>query len=167
MKNSAPRSGRERTVVENVPKQAGRSKTKGMSSRLVGELSGQAGQRDARRLLGLLVTYSWQSEGQLFPIRAGKNFIGRGEISSEAEHRPCDIQIPQDERLSGEHALILCRQGRYEIIDQTSSNGTFVNGQLLTTNRASELSNYTTILTGKTLWTFISIDPPSNPGEVE
>src|SRR5262249_46110925 len=60
-----------------------------------------------RRIAGTLITYTWRAEGQLFVIREGKNFIGRGDISSEAVPRPCDIQIPQDLRLSGEHALIL------------------------------------------------------------
>ena len=78
-----------------------------------------------RRIVGALITYTWLPEGHLFPVREGKTFIGSGDVSSEAIHRSCDVQIPQDRRMSGEHALILCRHGTYEVIDQTSSNGTF------------------------------------------
>jgi TIR domain/FHA domain len=113
-----------------------------------------ARRRKTRRIAGVLVTYSWHGEGEIFPIREGKNFIGRGDISSEAEHRPCDVCIPQDNQMSAEHALILIRQGNYEILDQ-SSNGTFLNGQMLKANQGTDLPNYAEIKTGSTLWTFV------------
>jgi pSer/pThr/pTyr-binding forkhead associated (FHA) protein len=111
-----------------------------------------------------LVTYTWRGEGELFPIREGKNFIGSGDVSSEAYHRSCDVLVPQDNTMSAEHALILCRQGNYEIIDQISSNGTFLGGQMLRANQGTDLPNYAEIKTGSTLWTFIKVNPP--PGEV-
>jgi len=107
-----------------------------------------------------LVTYTWHPEGQLFPVREGKTFIGSGDISSEAFHRSCDVQIPEDRRMSGEHALILCRHGAYEIIDQTSSNGTFLNDRMLRANASTEIPHYAKIQTGFTVWTFIHIEAP-------
>ena len=118
------------------------------------------GTTDTRQITGALITYSWRPEGQLFPIRAGKNFVGRGEISSESAHRNCDVLVSQDEQMSGEHALILCQQGNYQIIDQMSSNGTFLNGQLLMANQTTALDNYATVQTGKTTWTFIKMSAP-------
>ena len=118
------------------------------------------GTSDTRQITGALITYSWRPEGQLFPIRAGKNYIGRGEISSEVARRSCDILVSQDGQMSGEHTLILCQQGNYQIIDQMSSNGTFLNGQLLMANQTTALDNYATIQTGKTTWTFIRVDAP-------
>ena len=47
--------------------------------------------------------------GRDLPVREGKNFIGSGDVSSESAHRVCDIHIPHDNMMSGEHALILCR----------------------------------------------------------
>jgi pSer/pThr/pTyr-binding forkhead associated (FHA) protein len=110
--------------------------------------------------MGALVSYTWHPEGELFPVREGKTFIGSGDISSEAFHRSCDVQIPEDRRMSGEHALILCRHGAYEIIDQASSNGTFLNGKMLKANDSTEIPNYATIQTGFTVWTFIHIEAP-------
>ena len=120
---------------------------------------GHVGAGETRRITGVLVTYTWRSEGEIFPIREGKNFIGSGDISSEAEHRECDIHIPQDNTMSAEHALILCRQGNYEILDQISSNGTFLGEQMLKANLGTDLPNYAEIKTGSTLWTFIWIKP--------
>jgi pSer/pThr/pTyr-binding forkhead associated (FHA) protein len=62
--------------------------------------------------------------------------------------------------MSSEHALILCRHGTYEIIDQASSNGTFLNGKILRANNSTEIPNYGKIETGSTLWTFIQIEAP-------
>ncbi|MDH3446448.1 MAG: FHA domain-containing protein, partial [Deltaproteobacteria bacterium] len=122
---------------------------------------GHVGAGDTRRITGILVTYTWLGQGEIFPIREGKNFVGSGEISSEAEHRDCDVCVPQDNTMSSEHALVLCRHGNYEIIDQISSNGTFLNGQMLKANQGTDLPNYAEIKTGSTLWTFIKIAAPA------
>jgi hypothetical protein len=135
-----------------------------MSPAVEPQASGYVGEGDARRILGALVTYTWHPEGQLFPVREGKTFIGSGDISSEAFHRSCDVQIPEDRKMSGEHALILCRHGAYEIIDQTSSNGTFLNGRMLRANESTEIPNYANIQTGVTVWTFIHLEAPLETG---
>jgi len=123
---------------------------------------GHVGAGETRRITGVLVSYTWRPEGEVFPIREGKNFVGSGDVSSEAHHRECDICVPQDNTMSAEHALILCRQGNYEILDQISSNGTFLNGQMLKANQGTDLPNYAEIKTGSTLWTFIKVKPPGN-----
>jgi hypothetical protein len=112
---------------------------------------------ETRRITGVLITYSWRPEGEIFPVREGKNFIGSGDVSSESAHRACDIQIPHDNMMSGEHSLILCRGGNYEILDQISSNGTFLGGQMLKANQGTDLPNYAEIKTGATSWTFIRV----------
>ncbi|MGH8538765.1 MAG: FHA domain-containing protein, partial [Gammaproteobacteria bacterium] len=137
----------------------GRRETKAMPSGLSSGTGGQAGAEDTRRILGVLVTYTWRPEGQLFTVREGKNFIGAGDISSETSHRRCEILIETDSMLSSEHALILCRHGRYDIIDQKSSNGTFLDGDLVPI-AGTTLRNYAEIRTGSTAWTFVMIAPP-------
>jgi len=124
--------------------------------------AGHLGSGDTRRLTGILVTYTWRPEGEFFPIREGKTFIGSGDVSSEAFPRRCDVCVPHDDSMSSEHALILCRQGNYEILDQISSNGTFLAGQMLKANQGTDLPNYSEIKTGSTLWTFIMVKPPAN-----
>ena len=148
---------RQRTRVDSatpIPSQANRV-TRTMSTP---PNQGSYVADDTRRIVGVLVTYTWRREGELFPVRAGKNFVGRGQVSSEPHLRDCDIQVPQDGEMSEEHALILCRQGGYEILDQATSNGTFLNGQALKANLGTDLPNYATIKTGATLWTFIRIE---------
>lgn len=140
----------------------GRRETKAMPSGLSSGTGGQAGAEDTRRILGVLVTYTWRPEGQLFTVREGKNFIGAGDISSETSHRRCEILIETDSMLSSEHALILCRHGRYDLIDQKSSNGTFLDGDLVPI-AGTTLRNYAEIRTGSTVWTFVMIAPPETP----
>ena len=129
------------------------------------EESHMAGKGDSRQMVGLLVTYSMNPSGELYPVREGKNFIGSGKISSDASHRDCDVLVSQDERISGEHALILCRHGVYEIIDQTSSNGTFLDNAMLPANQSRELKNYAEIRAGSTVFTFIKITAPEGTSQ--
>jgi len=166
MKNAAPRSGRERTVVR-VPPAAERQETKVMPPEMAPRSGERPGEDNPRRIVGAVITYTWRPQGQLFPIYEGKNFIGRAEISDEEPPRDCDIQIPQDLKMSAEHALILYRQGSYEIIDQETTNGTLVNGKLLKSNQGEELRNYDKIRTGATEWTFITIEASVKRGEEE
>ena len=147
-----------------APQRGQRRETRVMTPAVEPYASGYVGEGETRRILGILVTYDpWFPAGKIFPVREGKTFIGSGDISSEAFHRSCDVQIPEDRRMSAEHALILCRQGTYEIIDQMSSNGTFLDGRMLRANESTEIPNYAKIQTGATVWTFIQIAPPREP----
>ena len=119
---------------------------------------GHVGEGETRRIVGVLISYTWKPEGDLYAVREGRNYIGRDKISSDPYHRYCDVMIPDDDRMSGTHALILCRHGNYEIIDQEASNGTFLNSEMLMANTSTKLTNYAEIKTGNTLWTFIKIE---------
>jgi len=152
----------------DIPPQPVRAKTRigvrpsGQDQREKDDRSSGVGD-DTRCIVGVVITYTWRPQGQLFPIYEGKNFIGRAEISDEEPPRDCDIQIPQDTQMSAEHALILYRQGSCEIIDQETTNGTLVNGKLLKSNQGEELHGYDKIRTGATEWTFITIEPSARP----
>ena len=141
-----------------APPKADRRETKTMEPRASFGPGGHVGEGETRRIVGVLISYTWRPEGDLYPIREGRNYIGRGKISSDAYHRNCDVMIPEDDRMSGTHALILCRHGNYEIIDQEASNGTFLNGEMLMANTSTKLTNYAEVKTGHTLWTFIKIE---------
>src|SRR5271168_1862013 len=71
-------------------------------------------ERDVRRITGVLVTFSWRKEGDLFALYEGKNLIGSGA----AADRRCDVLVTKDQTVSREHALIRCLGGEYEIFDQ-------------------------------------------------
>jgi hypothetical protein len=161
--NSNPSSGRQ-TRVGRVPSEGSSRRTKEMpSGGGAPQGGGYAGRGESRRIVGVLITYTWRPEGQLFPIREGKNFIGSGRVSSDTSHHECEIQIPIDDRMSSEHALILCRQDRqgtlrYDLYDQKSSNGTFLNEEMLLSPVPME--DQALIKTGDTLWQFFKIKPP-------
>jgi hypothetical protein len=105
-----------------------------------------------RKIVGILVTYSWTDAGQIFPILEGRNRIGR-------DPSQCDIAIPQDDTLSAINSHIVFRRN-FTIGDEVSMCGTDVDGDPIETPFVP-LRNYARIRTGSTLWTFISIEPPA------
>jgi hypothetical protein len=76
--------------------------------------------RSDRRLVGWLVSYSFDPMGADNRLYEGKNTIGR-EVD-------CNITI-NDQMMSGHHATLLFRDGQYALRDEMSSHGTFVNGE--------------------------------------
>lgn len=76
--------------------------------------------RNRRKLVGWLVSYTLDDMGMDFKLYEGRNIIGRNS--------DCQITIA-DKTVSGTHALILYRAGKYSISDQQSSQGTFVNDE--------------------------------------
>jgi len=107
-----------------------------------------------RRIVGVLVTYSWKNEGQLFPLCEGRNIVGRDATES-------DIAIPQDPALSAKNTYIVYRKN-FMIADAMSMGGTDMDGEPV--EEQKRLRNYSTIRTGSTYWTFISFDP--DPQEI-
>lgn len=106
---------------------------------------------DQRKIVGILITYTWRPEGQIFPVREGRNWIGR-------DPNQADIAIEQDETLSSVNSTIAFRT-KFMIGDKDSMGGTYVNGKAVE-ELSHPLPNYAKIRTGSTTWTFIAIDPP-------
>jgi hypothetical protein len=120
-----------------------------------------------RKITGVLVTFSWERQGLLFELYEGRNVIGTGTVESEGG-RPCDIQIKDDATMSNEHAVILCRAGRYELFDSRSTNGTYADDQFVE-SAGVMLSDGARIKTGATVWLFRKIesdDTPARQGHV-
>jgi hypothetical protein len=105
--------------------------------------------RSIERLAGLLVTYTWDPDGQIYPLRTGLNRIGTAP--------ECEIWVPQDGALSFIHAVIRVRS-KFLINDLDSANGTLVNDTPIDETYL-RLENYARITTGRTVWTFIKIEP--------
>lgn len=101
-----------------------------------------------RKLVGFLVTYNRDPMGKAFNIYEGRNYIGRDAS--------CDISIPDDNQMSGKHMSILYRavDNKFKFRDEQSSNGTFVNKELLDDGT---LENYDIIRVGSTLFVFVAI----------
>jgi len=104
-----------------------------------------------RRVVGVLVTYTWRTEGEVFPIREGRNVVG----SSTA----CEIHIATDSQMSGRHACIVYRSGSFWIADELSMNGTFVDGKPV--EETQRLPHSAVLRTGGTVWRFMALEPPS------
>jgi hypothetical protein len=74
---------------------------------------------ETRRLVAVLAAPDLQPGGAVFAVRAGKNTLGASRAS--------DICLAQDRQVSGEHAVLLYRGGRFLLADRMSTNGTLVN----------------------------------------
>lgn len=115
-----------------------------------GAAGAQAGASgDSRRLVGFLVTYNRNPMGKAYNIYEGRNYIGR-------DASKCGIAVPDDDQMSGTHMSILFRSvdSKFKFRDEQSSNGTFVNKELLD---EGELKNYDIIRVGSTLFIFMAI----------
>lgn len=140
-------------VASNVQQQiqdGGQSTTaKTTIRRPAGTMGGVAKPGDnGRKLVGFLVTYNRTPMGKAFNIYEGRNYVGRDAS--------CDISIPDDNQMSGKHMLIryLSGNNKFSFKDEMSSNGTYVNKELLD---EGELQNYDIIRIGSTLFIFIAI----------
>jgi len=111
-----------------------------------------------RRLTGIVVTFSWTALGTLFELHEGRNYVGSGTVSVEG-NRPSDVMVPEDDKLSNAHFLILCQREKYRISDCNSTNGTYVNGEQIDT-LGIDLPDDAQIQAGATLFTFRKIRPP-------
>jgi len=120
---------------------------------IVGDEENETGEREqativARRtLVGWLVTYSHDKEGNDYRIFEGKNVIGRD--------LDCDIAVANDKSVSGKHAVITYRNKQYVILD-TSANGTFVNYVDIGIGDKAELKDGDIIKVGGTEFLFRS-----------
>jgi hypothetical protein len=105
-----------------------------------------------RRIVGVLITYSWNPQGQMFPVLEGRNLIGKDPAQ-------CNICIRQDATLSDVNSSIAYRS-QFVIRDKDSMSGTFVDGAYVEAEPVP-LRNYAKIRTGSTNWTFVAIQPPA------
>ena len=111
-----------------------------------GQASG--GSAPSRKLVGFLITYNRDPNGKAYNIYEGRNYIGRDAS--------CDISVPDDDQMSGRHLSILYRgvDDKFKFRDEQSSNGTFINKELID---SGELENYDIIRAGSTIFIFLAI----------
>ena len=103
---------------------------------------------ERKKLTGFLVTYSLSPNGDFFPLYEGKNVIGRAAS--------CNVHIKGDSAISEKHFSILYRavDRKFKFKDEQSSNGTFINGELID---EGELKNLDKIDIGSTRLLFMVI----------
>jgi FHA domain len=113
---------------------------------------------DNRRIVGVLVSYTWEQGGRVFEVREGRTHIGAGEI--KGEDRLTDVSCPQDDMLSDDHAMILVQggqDGEFYISDLSSMNGTVLNGKRLRPEIPEPLPSPAEIKVGETVFTFVRL----------
>jgi hypothetical protein len=88
-----------------------------------------------RTLVGFLVSYENVDVGQYWPLHQGRNVLGRQGAATGL-----DIEVAHP-TTSSLHAILLAaaRPGRVVVEDASSTNGTFVNDNMLTPGQRWEL----------------------------
>ncbi len=104
-----------------------------------------------RRLLAVLAAPDCGPGGTVFPVRGGKNVIGTDRAS--------DIALSGDSEVSGEHAVILHRNGAFHLADRLSTNGTWLNGREVPANGTVPLRDRDRLRCGRTELVFLVIEP--------
>ena len=82
--------------------------------------------RPTRKLVGWLVSYTLDEMGLDYRLFEGKNVIG--------SNVDCEVSVIQDKSVSGKHATILYRNNKFLLRDEFSTNGTFLNGEIVEEN---------------------------------
>ena len=85
-----------------------------------------------RKLRGWLVSFDIEEFGVDFKIIEGRNTIGKAGSN--------DIRI-QDNLISSLQGIILCRNDKFILTDEVSTNGTFLNGKELVPREAYEIND--------------------------
>ena len=101
--------------------------------------STKGGQVSGRKLVGWLVSYTWNPQGEDYQLREGKTNIGADNSS--------DICV-NDPEVSAHHCTLLYRSGKFRIKDEFSTNGTAINDKEI--DEQTELKDGDLIKIGKT-----------------
>jgi hypothetical protein len=156
----ADRNSSPGTQVKRAPEPPARDQAAATAATRVHGETRMAG----RPLAGVVFTFSWRRTGQLFPLYAGRNYAGTVPMTREGQRT--EILLTEDPGMSGTHFLILYQQdtGQYRIVDENSTNGTFVNGEPID-SKGIELPDDAQILAGNTLFIFKKVRPPAAEAE--
>ena len=104
--------------------------------------------RSTRRIVGWILSYTLDPMGVDYRIYEGNNTIGRDPGNS--------ITITKDSTISGKHANILYKKGKFYIKDEMAANGTFINDEELEIEKAYPLHDGDVIRLASTTFIFKS-----------
>ena len=139
--------GKTRLVIPKTPSEQSSNRTV-FGTEVIEEIEGKkivkTDYRVERKLVGWIVTYSFNEMGADFRLYEGRNVIGRDV--------DCNITVP-DKTMSGEHATILFKNGKFKIGDEMSSHGTWVNDRDIEDEHV-ELHDNDMIRLGETVFKF-------------
>ena len=101
--------------------------------------------RSSRKLVGWLVSYSFDDMGVDYKLYEGRNTMGHDV--------DCNITV-NDPMMSGKHATILFQDNVYFLKDEFSTHGTYVNEVKMYPNSSQEIKDGDIIRLGKTAFKF-------------
>lgn len=105
------------------------------------------------KLVGFLVSFTWDRSGQAFQFREGKTVFG--------SEPGCDAVLPADRAMSGKHFAVMCRTGEVKIRDLDSTNATTVDGVEIWGDSASA-KHGTAVRAGDTVFQVVLIPGPTS-----
>lgn len=127
-----------------MPKEEQSNKTiDNTKTQLWSETENNSPQREERKLVGWLVSYTLNSNGKDFRLYEGKNTMGTS--------KSCDISLENDKSISTKHLTILFRNKIFKFKDEFSTNGTYINEEFL---EEGELKDGDKIKIGNTILLF-------------
>jgi hypothetical protein len=106
--------------------------------------------RAARRIVGWIISYTIDPMGVDYRIFEGNNLIGRDPVNT--------IILSKESTISGRHATILYRSGKFWVKDEMSANGSFLNDAEMEIQKAYELKDNDLLRLGNTLFRFKSAE---------
>jgi hypothetical protein len=109
---------------------------------IVGTATSYSAPSAGPRLVGSVGTYA----GSIFPLGASSTEIGRDEANP--------VALPQDTHTSRRHALITAAGGQYQIVDNGSANGTYLNGVRIPAQNPQPLRSGDELQIGQTRFRF-------------
>lgn len=101
--------------------------------------------KNSRKLVGWLVSFTIDANGVDFKLFEGRNTIG--------SDTSCDIVVV-DQRVSSKHLTILFRADGFKFKDELSTNGTYINGQMVD---EGNLADGDTLKLGDTVFKFRAV----------
>jgi len=153
---AAPPQGRRRTALDGDAGPAQPAQAEAVRGRTRLDRGSEAqgpgpAAAAGRRVVGWMISFDVNEDGQEYVIREGRNTLGRG--------RDCDISIFYDEHVSSVHATIVYRNGTFKVRDEMTNNGTFLNGQDIGPGESAALTNGDVLRVGRCTFKLFLIDP--------
>jgi hypothetical protein len=105
------------------------------------------------RIVAVLVCYSnlLNPAGTVYSVREGRNKIGANPDN--------EVAFLTDPTMSGWHASVTYRDGKYYLSAKDTMTGTYLNGVEVPPDSTTLLPNYADIRAGSTAFRFIMVDP--------
>jgi FHA domain len=111
-----------------------------------GEVKEVVHQRATRKIVGWLISYTLDPMGIDYRLYEGNNTLGRNPGN--------DVTVAGDPSISGHHATLLFKKGRFYLKDEMAANGTFINDEEIEVGQPHEVADGDTLRFGNSVFKF-------------